>query len=161
MTATAGDNERSGIAACAKAAAINDNLIDITDDVSSALAAAGLILHVHARIDRPDCSGGSSGGSPALFHCQSDGRGYNDAANGPNPLDETGAIHQAVPQQGDRSVNIRPESWSGGKICDDSGRLAAVIYQTGLRNVFAWRCFTPARQNMIVAEDVLVGAIRD
>ena len=51
VTAIVSHNERARIAACTETAAMDDDLICITDDVFFTLAAADLILDVHARID--------------------------------------------------------------------------------------------------------------
>ena len=49
-------NQRAGVAACAEAAAVDYHLICVAEGVFFAVPTANLILHVHARIDRADCS---------------------------------------------------------------------------------------------------------
>ena len=132
MAATVSHNERARIAARTEAATVNDDLVRVADDVFFTLAATDLILHIHTGIDRPDRSRGRSCGAPTFFHRQTYCRGLNHAADGPDALNKTGGIHQAVPEQRDGSIDIRPQFWSSGKVCDDRGWPAAVVDQTGL-----------------------------
>src|SRR4030095_9266766 len=99
------------------------------------LAAADLILHVHAGIDRTDRSRRRSCCAPTFFHRQPQRWSLNDATDGPDTLNITRGIHQAIPELRYGSIDIRPQFWSSCKICNDRCWPAAIVDQTGLRNI--------------------------
>jgi tetratricopeptide (TPR) repeat protein len=161
VTTIVGDNEGSRIAASTESSTVDQDLICVSDREFFARATIALILHLHAGVSRRDCSHSRSSSASAFFHGHSHCRSFRYTANGADTFNEAGGIHLPSAQRCDRTVNIAGTKRNGsGEICDNRGRLAPIVDQTRLRNVFTRRCLVDTSENVIVAKNVLNAARR-
>src|SRR5205823_13368012 len=128
----AGYNERARITARAKAVTVDDNLICITNCIYSAGTAADLILHIHARVDRTDCSRRRSCRASAFFYRQSNRWSFNIAADRADSLNKTGRVHLTRAYTSKRAIDVVTKRDCRCIVRNDCRRLATTIYETWL-----------------------------